>query len=235
MRWIVAAALILPLGCGLRELQGPRPCVRESCRETLTVAVAAFQDERVVPEIGTPPSRPISVAEAPVENMSSELAAHLVERFNGVGFFLSTSLVEVSGSPPSPEFLARLAAQGYDAVITGNVPRCQGSTCILGGDIAGFFVLRFIGLMFQVMLPLPWGTYHNEGIVSVKDLQMTDTRTGEVVWKGDFSKEVVHYTIDPLPGPAIHEAMLEVTKDILEDLQAHLRSGRQGAPGPVEP
>jgi len=232
---LVAPVLVLLLGCASRELQGPRPCIRERCRETLTVAVATFQDERPVVEIGTPPSRPYPVAEDLAENMSTDLARMLVDRFNSVDFFLSASLVEVSGSPPAPELLARLAGQGYDGVITGNVPRCLGSTCITGGDLAGYWVLRFVGLMFQVMLPMPLGFYHNEGVVSVTDLQLTDTRTGEVVWKGDFIKEIVHYTADPSPGPAIHEAMLEVTKAIHEDLRAHLHSGRQGVPDPKEP
>ena len=35
-------------------------------------------------------------------------------------------------------------------------------------------------------LPLPLGYYHNEGVVSVPDIRLTDTCTGEVVWKGDF-------------------------------------------------
>lgn len=232
MRRFMVPALALPLllGCASLELQGPLPCVNERCRETLTVGVAAFQDDRPVVEIGTPPSRPYPVAEDPAKDMSTELARHLVERFNSVDFFLSASVVETSGSPPSPALLARLAAQGYDAVITGNVPRCMGSTCVTGGDLAGHLVLRFVGLMFQALLPLPLGYYHNEGVVTVTDLRLTDTRTGEVVFKGDFTKEVVHYTGDPTPGTAIHEAMLGVTQAILEDLQAHLRSGRQGAP-----
>ena len=228
MRRFIAPVLVLLLGCAPRNLQGPIPCIRERCRETLTVAVAAFKDERLVVEIGTPPSRPYPVAEDPAAEMSSELASHLVERFNSVGFFQSTSVVGVSGSPPAQEFLARLAAQGYDAVITGNVPRCLGSTCVIGGDLAGQLALRFIGFMFQAFLPLPLGYYHNEGVVSVKDLRLTDTRTGEVVWKGDFTAEVVHYTYDLSPGPAIHEAMLEVTLAIMEDMRANLRSGRQG-------
>ena len=235
MRRFLASTLVLLLGCAPRELQGPIPCVRERCRETLTVAVAAFKDERPVVVTGTPPSRPYPVAEALAENMSSELAQHLVDRFNSFGFFLSTSLVEVSGSPPAPEFLARLAAQGYDAVITGNVPRCLGSTCVIGGDLAGQVVLRLVGFMFQAFLPLPLGYYHNEGVVTVTDLRLTDTRTGEVVWKGDFTREVVHYTYDLSPGPAIHEAMLEVTQAIMEDMRANLRSGRQGGAAPVEP
>lgn len=229
MRRIIAPVLVLLLlGCAPRELQGPIPCVRERCRETLTVAVAAFKDERPIVEIGTPPSRPYPVAEDLSENMSSELAKHLVERFNAFGFFLSSSLVDVSGSPPAPEFLARLAAQGYDAVITGNVPRCLGSTCVIGGDLAGQVVLRLVGFMFQALLPLPLGYYHNEGVVAVTDLRLTDTRTGEVVWKGDFTKNVVHYTYEPSPGQAIHEAMLEITQAIVADMQANLRSGRQG-------
>ena len=235
MRRFIVPVLVLLLGCAPRELQGPIPCVRERCRETLTVAVAAFKDERRAVEIGTPPSRPYPVAEDFVGDMSSALAGHLVERFNSVGFFQSSSLVDVSGSPPAPEFLARLAAQGYDAVITGNVPRCMGSTCVIGGDLAGQLVLRFVGFMFQALLPLPLGYYHNEGVVSVTDLRLTDARTGEVVWKGDFTAEVVHYTYDPSPGPAIHEAMLEVTQEILEDLRAKLRSGRQGGEAPEEP
>jgi len=232
MRRIVAATLVLLLGCAPRELQGPIPCVRERCRETLTVAVAAFQDDRPVK---APPSRPYPVAEDLSENMSSELAKHLVERFNAFGFFLSSSLVDVSGSPPAPEFLARLAAQGYDAVITGNVPRCMGSTCVIGGDLAGQLVLRFVGFMFQALLPLPLGYYHNEGVVFVTDLRLTDARTGEVVWKGDFTAEVVHYTYELSPGPAIHEAMLEVTQAIMEDMRVNLRSGRQGGAAPEEP
>lgn len=237
MKLLLAPALVLPLllGCASLEIQGPLPCVSERCRETLTVAVAAFQDNRPVVEIGTPPSRPYPVAEDLVQEMSTELARHLVERFNAAEFFLSASVVEVSGSPPSPEFLARLAGQGYDAVITGNVPRCLGSTCVTGGDLAGHLVLRFVGLMFQALLPLPLGYYHNEGVVTVSDLRLTDTRTGEVVWRGDFTKEVVRYTGDPTPGSAIHEAMLGVTQQILEDLQAHLKSGRQGAPAPAWP
>jgi hypothetical protein len=231
----MAPALVLLLGCAPRELQGPVPCISERCRETLKVAVAAFQDERPDVEIGTPPSRPYPVAEDPAKDVPSALAGLLVDRFNSVGFFLSASLVDVSGSPPSPEFLARLAGQGYDAVITGQVPRCLGSTCITGGDAAGYWVLKFVGFMFQVLLPLPLGYYHNEGVVSVTDVRLTDTRTGEAVWKGDFTREVVRYTGNPSPGPAVHEAMLEVAAAILEDLQAHLKSGRQGAPAPEEP
>jgi hypothetical protein len=233
---LLLVPLLLPLpGCALRELQGPRPCVSERCRETMTVAVAAFRDERPVAAAETPPSRPTPVAEDLAEGMSSNLAQHLVERFNGVGFFLSAAVVEVSGSPPSPEFLARLAGLGFDAVITGNVPRCLGSTCVSGGDLAGYFMLRLAGLILPVIFPLPLGYYHNEGVVSVTDLQLTDTRTGELVWRGDFTREVVHYSNDATPGPAIHEAMLEVTKAILDDLRTHLRSGRQGEPVLYEP
>jgi nucleotide-binding universal stress UspA family protein len=235
MRHFVASTLVLLLGCAPRELQGPVPCVRERCRETLTVAVAAFQDDRPVVEIGTPPVRPYPVAEALAENMSTELAQHLVDRFNSFGFFLSSSVVEVSGSPPSPELLRRLAGQGFDAVVTGNVPRCLGSTCVIGGDLAGQLVLRAVGFMFQAFLPLPLGYYHNKGVVSVTDLRLTDTRTGEVVWKGDFTREVVLYTIDPTPEPAIHEAMLDVVGAILADLEANLKSGRQGAPVSDQP
>ncbi len=230
------AALLLPsLGCASREIQGPIPCLSERCRETLTVGVAAFRDDRPVVEIGTPPSRPYPVAEDLAQDMSTVLARHLVERFESVNLFLSASVVEASGSPPAPEFLARLAERGYDAVFTGNVPRCLGTTCVTGGDLTGQLVLRFVGLMFQALLPLPLGYYHNEGVVSVKDLRLTDTRTGEVLWKGDFAEEVVDHTGDPSPGPAIHEAMLALTKAVLKDLQAHLRSGRQGAPGPGPP
>jgi nucleotide-binding universal stress UspA family protein len=235
LKRFLVSVIVLLLGCAPRELQGPIPCVRDRCRETLTVAVAAFQDERPDEEFGSPPPRFTPVSEDPAADMSRELAQHLVDRFNSVGFFRSASVVEVSGSPPSTDLLKRLAAQGYDAVITGNVPRCLGSTCVMGGDWTGYFMIRLMGLVTKVLLPLPLGPYHNEGVVSVSDIRLTDTRTGEVVWKGDVSREVVHYTSQPSPGPAIHEAMLEVTKAILEGLQAHLRSGLQAAPVPERP
>jgi len=65
----------------------------------------------------------------------------------------------------------------------------------------------------------------------VTDLRLTDTRTGETVWKGDFTRDVVHYSNDRSPGPAIHEAMHDLTEAIFEDLRLHLRSGLQLAPG----
>lgn len=219
-------------GCAPLEIQGPRPCVRERCRETLTVAVAAFQDDRAVEEIGTPPPVPFPVAEDVVQEMSTDLARHLVEAFANAEFFLDTSLVERSGSPPPAALLASLASRGYDAVVTGNVPRCLGSTCVVGGDVVGYFALRLVGLVVPVLMPLPFGFYHNEGVVAIEDLRLTDTRTGEVVWQGDFSRKVVHYSGDPSPGPAIHKAMLEVSQDVLDELQAQLRSGRQKRPVP---
>jgi hypothetical protein len=45
----------------------------------------------------------------------------------------------------------------------------------------------------------------------------------------------VHYTYDLSPGPAIHEAMLEVVNAIVEDLRVNLKSGRQGEAAPEEP
>jgi hypothetical protein len=231
---VLLLALLVP-GCAALELQGPRPCGPQPCRETLKVAVAAFRDERVVEEIGTPQDRPFVVAAAPVDAMSTELAQHLVERLTAAEVFQSATLVDVSGSTPAPELLARLAGEGYDAVLTGNVPHCLGSTCVTGGNLAGYVALRFIGLIYPVILPLPFGLYHNEGVVSIADLRLTDTRTGEVLWRGDFIRRVVHYSGDPSPGPAIHEAMHDITQEIIKDLRQRLRSGRQGAPGPDEP
>ena len=230
MRCLVPV-LVLLLGCAPREIQGPRPCGPERCRETMTVAVAALEDQRRVEEIGAPQARPYPVAEAPETAMSTELARDLVAVLTTPEFFRSTTLVEGSGSPPSPQFLARLADRGYDAVITGNVPRCLGSTCVTGGDLAGFIALRLIGLINSLILPLPFGYYHNEGVVTVTDLRLTDTRSGEVLWRENFTRNVVHYSGDPSPGPAIHEAMHDLTHMILEDLARQLRSGRQGAPG----
>lgn len=229
MRRFALPVLVLLLGCAPREIQGPRRCGPERCRETMRVAVAAFQDERRVEAIGTPPSGPASVAEDTVAAMSTDLARHLVEALGAAEMFQAATLVEVSGSPPTPQFLARLVHQGYDAVITGNVPRCLGSTCVTGGDMAGYIALRFLGLIHSLLLPLPFGYYHNEGAVTITDLRLTDTRTGEVIWREDFSRDVVHYSGDPSPGPAIHEAMHDVTKMVIEDLRQHLRSGRQGA------
>lgn len=221
--------LALALGCAPREIQGPLQC-RERCRENLSVAVAAFRDERPEEEIGTPPARPYPVAADPARDMSAEMARDLVERLRKAEVFLAVTAVEASGSPPSAALLARLAARGYDAVLTGNVPRCLGSTCVTGGDLTGYFVLKFVGIMFNALLPLPLGFYHNEGVVSVTDLQLTDTRTGEVFWSGSFKRNVVHYTGDPSPGPAIHDAMHELTRAIAEDLQRRLLSGRQAPP-----
>jgi hypothetical protein len=218
--------LLLP-GCAWREVLGPRSCVALRCRENLIVAVAAFQDERPEVEIGAPPVRPYPVAQDPATDMSLHLAMNFVERFNAAGFFHSAAVVEVSGSPPSAALLAHLALQGFDAVLTGNVPHCLGSTCITGGDIAGFVALRFIGLIYPVVVPLPFGMYHNEGVITIKDLRLTDTRSGEVLWQGNFTKSVVHYSGDPSPGPAIHEAMHDVAADVIADLQRQLRSGRQ--------
>lgn len=234
MKFLAVPVLVLPLGCASLEVQGPRPCVRERCRETLTVAVAAFQDDRAVEEIGTPPPQPYPVAEDVVQEMSTDLARHLVEAFVNAEFFLATSLVERSGSPPSRELLASLAGRGYDAVVTGNVPRCLGSTCVVGGDLVGHLALRLVGLVVPVLMPLPFGFYHNEGVVSIQDLRLTDTRSGEVVWQGDFAQRVVHYSGDPSPGPAIHQAMLNVAQDVLSELKAHLRSGRQRPPVPAD-
>lgn len=230
---IIAPAIAVLLGCASLAPRRAGPCVGGSCRRDMTVAVAAFEDQRPDEEFGSPVPLLAAVAQDMAVGVPAVLALLLADRLNREEFFLAATAVEGSASPPSPEFLARLADQGFDAVITGNLPRCMGTTCLTGGSKEGSYLYRLVSVtFFRLFLVIPpMGKLHNEATIALTEVRLTDTRSGEVLWHGDFTRQAMSHTSSPEPGEVVTEAMELVTGDILEHLRTEWGDRRRGIPG----
>jgi hypothetical protein len=184
------------------------------------VAVATFEDQRES-DYEADSGRDVVASEASAA-MPAELAADLVGHLRETGLFRSVTLVGASGSPPAREFLGRLAADGYDGVITGELRSCGGATGETGGRVAGRYMLRLISFMVPVLLPVPFSKYCNEGVVAVTELRLTDTRSGAVLWREDLSRRATRYTAEPAPGAVARDAMRAACGAITDDLREGL-------------
>ena len=223
---VTAIALAWGTGCttvikyDLTDLPVAHP---DSKRQAMRVAVAPLLDMR--PEQEKNPPHLMFTMETQDSKFKDNDVAHgmseaLVTHFNHVQLFKTAEMVDKSAALPSSGVLEKMKGLGFDALFTGTVTHFYGVGYATAFDRAAV-LLALIPVTVVVTLPIMlMEDNQNEGFVEVVDVQLTDTKSGGVLWSGTFSKKRTMNYADAEPARAASETLREVADEIVKQIEA---------------
>ena len=201
------------------------PQLTNSNLNSLKVAVAPLLDERSELEkspktkfLGDMETRDSTFKDKDVPGgISQAMVVHL----NHVKLFDEAVLVDNEYSLLDPRTTSELKTKGYDLILTGEVKHFYGKSYINTTDkfaIVGAFLFPPSIILTIPIILIEKNTF--EGMVELVDLQLTDIKTGNIIWTGSFSKNLEKEYGDAAITKVPIEALKEITCDIVEELKS---------------
>lgn len=210
------------------DLPAARP---DSKRQAMRVAVAPLQDMR--PEQEKNPPHDMSKLETRDSRFEDGdvprgMSEALVTHFNHVQLFKTAEVVGKSAALPSSDVLEKMKGLGYDALFTGTVTHFYGVGYPTAFDRAAV-PLALIPVTIVVTLPIMlMEDNKNEGFVELVDVQLTDSKSGGVLWSGTFSQKRAMMYADAEPVRAASETLREIAGEIVKQIEVRdIRIGFQ--------
>lgn len=192
-------------------------------RQAMRVAVAPLQDMR--PEEEKNPTQNIWKIETRDRmfkdgDVTRGISEAVVKHFNHVQLFKTAEMVDKSAAVPSSDVVEKMRGLGYDALFTGTIKHFYGVGYPTSFDAAAT-VLALIPITVLVTLPIMLiEDNQNEGIVEIVDAQLTDTKSGGVLWSGTFPKKKAMKYFDADPARAASETLREIADEIVRQMEA---------------
>lgn len=222
-----AIAIVITWGMGcttvvkydLADLPATNP---DSKRQAMRVAVAPLQDMR--PEAEKNPTQNIWRIETRDRmfkdgDVTRGISEAVVMHFNHVQLFRTAEMVDKAAAVPSTEVWERMRGLGFDALFTGTVKHFHGVGYPTAFD-ATATVLALIPITVPVTLPIMLiEDNKNEGFVELVDVQLTDTKTGGILWSGTFPKKKEMKYFDADPARAASETLKEIADEIVRQIE----------------
>ena len=223
---ICMTAIVIATGTGcttvikydLANLSTARP---DSKRQAMRVAVAPLQDMRSAEEKDPQNITYFETRDRIFEggDVARGISAALVTHFNHVQLFKTTEVVDKSAALPSSDVVEKMKGLGFDALFTGTVTHFYGAGHPTVFDRAAT-ILALIPVTIVVTIPIMLvEDNQNEGFVEIVNAQLTDTKSGGVLWSGTFSKKREMKYFDADPVRAASETLREIADEIVKQIE----------------
>jgi TolB-like protein len=221
-----AIVLIMGTGCATTtivqyDFENLSTVRADSTRQAMRVAVAPLQDLRTAEErnpgttLAKLQTRDSMFKDGDVARGISEA---LITHFNHVQLFKIAEMADQTAMLPTSAVLESVKGQGFDALFTGTLKHFYGAGYPTVFDGVAI-VLSLVPVTVLVTLPIMYMQENqNEGFVEILDAQLTDTKTGAVLWSGTFSKKREMKYPDAYPARAASETLKDIADEIVKQI-----------------